>query len=76
MFVYFLVEKKHLELVPHEMTEEDFWRKFLESHYIHYRDRSAEAGANPLDPCEKMDEEGWNLEFYILWIYVFGHFLQ
>ncbi|XGW29298.1 hypothetical protein V3C99_008819 [Haemonchus contortus] len=53
---YPAVEKKHLELVPHEMTESQFWTKFFQSHYFH---REREVLPNPNDPfsdCVKMDE--------------------
>ncbi|GMR49617.1 hypothetical protein PMAYCL1PPCAC_19812, partial [Pristionchus mayeri] len=54
---YPMVERKHLELVPHEMTEEEFWVKFATSHYFH---REREVLPNPDDPfadCVKADEE-------------------
>uniref|UniRef100_A0A915PDY6 BSD domain-containing protein n=1 Tax=Setaria digitata TaxID=48799 RepID=A0A915PDY6_9BILA len=52
---YPAVERKHLELVPHEMTEQQFWAKFFQSHYFH---REREATSNPSDPfsdCAKAD---------------------
>ncbi|GMS96674.1 hypothetical protein PENTCL1PPCAC_18849 [Pristionchus entomophagus] len=54
---YPMVERKHLELVPHEMSEEEFWVKFATSHYFH---REREVMPNPDDPfadCVKADEE-------------------
>lgn len=54
----FLVEKKHLELVPHEMTEQEFWTKFFQSHYFH-RERASELNPNdPFSDCVRMDEKG------------------
>ncbi|MFH4976143.1 hypothetical protein AB6A40_002852 [Gnathostoma spinigerum] len=53
---YPAVEKKHLELVPHEMTEQQFWGKFFQSHYFH---RERAANPNPSDPfsdCIKTDD--------------------
>ncbi|VDM58250.1 unnamed protein product [Angiostrongylus costaricensis] len=53
---YPAVEKKHLELVPHEMTEAQFWTKFFQSHYFH---REREVLPNPSDPfsdCVRLDE--------------------
>ncbi|ETN79511.1 BSD domain protein [Necator americanus] len=53
---YIKLEKKHLELVPHEMTEAQFWTKFFQSHYFH---REREVLPNPNDPfadCVRMDE--------------------
>ncbi len=35
---YPAVRKRHLEHVPHQMTEQEFWTKFFQSHYFH-RDR-------------------------------------
>lgn len=32
------VRQKHFEMVPHLLTEKEFWKKFLESQYFH-RDR-------------------------------------
>ncbi|CAI4225429.1 unnamed protein product [Auanema sp. JU1783] len=53
---YPAVERKHLELVPHEMPEEQFWSKFFQSHYYH---RQREVLPNPHDPfadCVKFDD--------------------
>ncbi|KAI1733133.1 tRNA synthetase class II core domain (G, h, p, S and t) domain-containing protein [Ditylenchus destructor] len=54
---YPAVERKHLELVPHEMNDQEFWTKFFQSHYFH-RERSAEVNPNdPFADCVKMDEK-------------------
>ncbi|CAD6195185.1 unnamed protein product [Caenorhabditis auriculariae] len=53
---YPAVEQKHLELVPHEMTETQFWSKFFQSHYFH---RERDVMPNPKDPfadCVKNDD--------------------
>ncbi|KAH7696646.1 BSD domain-containing protein, partial [Aphelenchoides avenae] len=53
---YPAVERKHLELVPHELTEEEFWTKFFQSHYFH-RERVNDMNPNdPFTDCVKMDE--------------------
>ncbi|KAI6243851.1 hypothetical protein M3Y99_00050200 [Aphelenchoides fujianensis] len=52
---YPVVEKKHLELVPHAMTENEFWSKFFQSHYFH---RERDMNEDPNDPffeCDKND---------------------
>ncbi|VDO92667.1 unnamed protein product [Soboliphyme baturini] len=36
--IYPTVKQKHMELVPSQMTEEQFWTQFFNSHYFH-RDR-------------------------------------
>jgi transcription initiation factor TFIIH subunit 1 len=49
------VEKKHLELVPHAMTENEFWSKFFHSHYFH---RERDMNEDPNDPffeCDRND---------------------
>ncbi|EFO93067.1 hypothetical protein CRE_10057 [Caenorhabditis remanei] len=54
---YPTVQKKNLELVPHEMSEETFWKKFFQSHYFH---REREVLPNPKDPfaeCVRDDDE-------------------
>uniref|UniRef100_A0A0N4Z772 BSD domain-containing protein n=1 Tax=Parastrongyloides trichosuri TaxID=131310 RepID=A0A0N4Z772_PARTI len=37
---YPAVEKKHLEMVPQEISEQEFWAKFFKSHYFH-RDKDS-----------------------------------
>uniref|UniRef100_A0A1I7TVN5 BSD domain-containing protein n=1 Tax=Caenorhabditis tropicalis TaxID=1561998 RepID=A0A1I7TVN5_9PELO len=54
---YPTVQKKNLELVPHEMSEETFWKKFFQSHYFH---RERDVLPNPNDPfaeCVRDDDE-------------------
>ncbi len=53
---YPAVRKKHVEYVPHKMSESEFWKKFFESHYFH-KDRIS-LGANDLfTECAKFDEQ-------------------
>lgn len=60
-----LVQRKHIELVPHEMTEADFWGKFFQSHYFH-RERATEVNSkDPFSDCIKMDENGFYLKFIL-----------
>ncbi|EGT48498.1 hypothetical protein CAEBREN_29027 [Caenorhabditis brenneri] len=54
---YPAVHRKFYELVPHEMSEEVFWKKFFQSHYFH---REREVLPNPKDPfaeCVRDDDE-------------------
>lgn len=53
---YPAVERKHIELVPHEMTEEKFWTRFFESHYFH-REKSETDPSDPFYECLKLDEQ-------------------
>lgn len=53
---YPAVEKKHLELVPHEMTEAQFWTKFFQSHYFHREREVLPSPNDPFSDCVRMDE--------------------
>lgn len=48
------VAKKHQELVPTKMTEQEFWNKFFQSRYFN-RDRSKDLFTD----CAKSDEKEW-----------------
>uniref|UniRef100_A0A0N5APV7 BSD domain-containing protein n=1 Tax=Syphacia muris TaxID=451379 RepID=A0A0N5APV7_9BILA len=59
---YPAVERKHLELVPHEMTEQQFWSKFFQSHYFH-RERAINPSlSDPFSDCVKTDDAGYCLD--------------
>lgn len=48
------VAKKHQELVPTKMSEEEFWNKFFQSRYFN-RDRTKDLFSD----CVKSDEKEW-----------------
>uniref|UniRef100_A0A915LHM2 BSD domain-containing protein n=1 Tax=Meloidogyne javanica TaxID=6303 RepID=A0A915LHM2_MELJA len=58
---YPAVERKHLELVPHELTEQEFWSHFFQSHYFHRERNPAEPSTSSTHDtfadCVKMDEK-------------------
>ncbi|KAL3120965.1 hypothetical protein niasHT_002593 [Heterodera trifolii] len=70
---YPAVEQKHLELVPHELSEQEFWTRFFQSHYFHRQrntpadvpstSKAAGSGTtttaldDPFADCAKMDEK-------------------
>uniref|UniRef100_A0AC35TSI4 BSD domain-containing protein n=1 Tax=Rhabditophanes sp. KR3021 TaxID=114890 RepID=A0AC35TSI4_9BILA len=60
---YPAVERKHLETVPHDISEQDFWSKFFKSHYFH-RDRDSanapDAKEDIFFDCLKVDEGDMN----------------
>ena len=45
---YPAVKRKHVENVPHNMSEQEFWTKFFHSHYF-YRDRVPGVGAKVIN---------------------------
>lgn len=53
---YPAVRQKHIEYVPHQLTESEFWQKFLESHYFH-KDRITTGSTKDLfNDCAKLDD--------------------
>ncbi|XP_023714083.1 general transcription factor IIH subunit 1 isoform X3 [Cryptotermes secundus] len=53
---YPAVRKKHLEYVPHKLTESEFWTKFFQSHYFH-RDRINAGNKDLFTECAKLDDQ-------------------
>nr|CAG4649250.1 EOG090X04EN [Scapholeberis mucronata] len=50
------VKQKHIKCVPHKMSEEDFWKKFFSSHYLH-RDKNITDAKDLFTDCGKQDEQ-------------------
>nr|CAD7400591.1 unnamed protein product [Timema poppensis] len=53
---YPAVRKKHLEYVPHKLSESEFWTKFFQSHYFH-RDRINTGTKDLFTECAKLDDQ-------------------
>lgn len=53
---YPTVQQKHLEYVPDQMSEEDFWKQFFQSHYFH-RDRINIAKDELFADCARQDDK-------------------
>ncbi|XP_059486526.1 general transcription factor IIH subunit 1 [Neocloeon triangulifer] len=56
---YPAVRRKHMEYVPHKMTESEFWTKFFQSHYFH-RDRIHAGNKDIFTECAKIDDQDMN----------------
>lgn len=54
---YPAVKNKHLEYVPHKLSEYEFWTKFFQSHYFH-RDRINAGTKDLFTECAKIDDDG------------------
>jgi transcription initiation factor TFIIH subunit 1 len=50
------VKQTHLECVPNKITEEEFWKSFFSSHYLH-RDKNINATKDLFTDCGKQDEQ-------------------
>jgi transcription initiation factor TFIIH subunit 1 len=70
---YPAVRKKHMEYVPHKLTESEFWTKFFQSHYFH-RDRINAGNKDLFTECAKLDDQG--MTFDLLDIYYHCAFFQ
>lgn len=53
---YPAVKERHQRLVPHQVSEKDFWIKFFQSHYFH-RDRLHLSRDDIFSECARRDEE-------------------
>ncbi|XP_034541023.1 LOW QUALITY PROTEIN: general transcription factor IIH subunit 1 [Notolabrus celidotus] len=54
---YPAVKQKYSENVPHNLTEKEFWTRFVQSHYFH-RDRINTGTQDIFSECAKQDEKG------------------
>lgn len=60
---YPAVRQKHLEYVPHKLSESEFWVKFFQSHYFH-KDRMHTGTKDLFSECAKYDDEELKKELF------------
>lgn len=62
---YPAVRQKHLEYVPHKLSESEFWVKFFQSHYFH-KDRMNTGTKDLFSECAKHDDQELKKELAIV----------
>ena len=69
------VKQRHAEYVPDQLSEQEFWTRFFQSHYFH-RDRITFSNKDLFADCARADDQGAPLKLLIYLISKLNYLLE